>query len=68
MSHKQDLNKDHKCIATKCPGTKLDPEEEYGYWAYWWGNGPPGWHSKPNPNPTHGAGMHLTLKERNSIP
>jgi hypothetical protein len=49
MSNKtgKSLNTDHKCLARKCKGTKVDPPESYGTWAYWWAATKNGWHSQP---------------------
>ena len=46
MSTSQDLTRPHKCVAAKCKGVLLEPIENYGYWAYWHGEGSKGWHSK----------------------
>ena len=44
---------DHKTRTQNCPGVMIEPIENYGKWAYWYGNGDhTGWHSKPNPKPT----------------
>lgn len=47
MSSRQDIYKDHKTRLENCKGVLLEPIENYGKWAYWYGDGLGGWHSKP---------------------
>jgi len=35
MSSSQNIKKHHKTRTNNCLGTKLDPDKDYGKWAYW---------------------------------